>query len=116
MPAWRTTHSADAVHEQQPVLAEPGQPAGHDVTAEQPHPEVLTERCVQPRGEAHPGVLGHAQVGDLGIPLHEVQPVGLLLEVVEHGEHRFFPAHAISHARAGQSQTICGQMFDTRRF
>ena len=88
------------VDQQQPVLAEPCQPAAHDMAADEPDPQVATQRGVQPRGEVDPGVLGQGQVGDVGVPVGEVQALGLLLEVVEQGEHRCFPAHATSHAPA----------------
>ena len=59
---------------------------------------------MQPRGQADPGVLRHGEVGDLGVALEPVEPLRLLLEVVEHGEHRLFPAHDLVRAPARASR------------
>ncbi len=69
---------------------------------------------MQSRGEADTGVLRDGEVGHLGVALDQVESLRLLLEVVEHREHRLFPAHDLLHAPGIAAQTVCGQTFDTR--
>ena len=53
---------------------------------------------MQPLAHADPGVLGQRQLSDVSVPAGQLEPFGLLLEVVEQGEHGLFPAHAQSIA------------------
>ena len=51
------------------------------------------------------GVLRAGAVGDLEVPLLQVQTLGLLLEVVDQRQHGSFPPHGLLLPVAGPGET-----------
>ena len=66
---------------------------------------VRLDRSVDPGGEVDLGVLGRAELADLGRPRGQVESLGLLLEVVEHPENRFLESHACGVPARRRRQT-----------